>query len=79
MNRLLLIGPSHTHTINFYNLIKNFFDEVKVITHTNLDIENIEVISTSFSFKNPVTILSTKKKIREVANSFKPNIVHFFN
>jgi len=75
--KLLLIGSASIHTYNYYNLIKPYFDEIKLITDNsskNNAIENVE--SVSFSYRNPRNFLQTVSKIKSVYKEFKPDVIH---
>jgi L-malate glycosyltransferase len=77
MKKLLLIGSNRSvHFVNYYNLVKDYFDEVTVIT----DCENYplskDVHFVNFSLKNPIRVLQTRNKIRSLIRSRKPDIIH---
>lgn len=75
--KLLLIGNKTIHTYNYYNLIKPYFDEIFLISdfpRKDQHVDKIEYVS--FSYKNPVFFFKTVSKIRQVCESFKPDIIH---
>ncbi|MBD3638449.1 MAG: glycosyltransferase family 4 protein [Crocinitomicaceae bacterium] len=74
--KLLLIGPSTgaVHLENYYNLIRDYFDDILVITTDPIDYCKYEVIS--FSFRSPLKIRSQIKQFREVMDRFDPSVIH---
>ena len=62
--RLLIIGSSSIHTENFFQLMKEEFAEIKLISDVN------------FSLWSLSAQLHTAKKIRAIAREFNPDIVH---
>jgi glycosyltransferase involved in cell wall biosynthesis len=62
--RLLIIGSSSIHTENFFQLMKEEFAEIKLISDVNFSLW-------SFSAQ-----LNTAKQIRKIAREFNPDIVH---
>lgn len=62
--RLLIVGSASVHTENFFHLMKDSFDEVKLITQAN------------FSLTSLSAQWSTARKIRHLAKEFNPDIVH---
>jgi L-malate glycosyltransferase len=77
MKKLLLIGSNKSvHFKNFYQLIKDYFDEIIIIT----DCKNYELSEkinlVSFSLKNPIEILKTCGAIKSIIKQEKPDIIH---
>jgi glycosyltransferase involved in cell wall biosynthesis len=62
--RLLIIGSSSIHTENFFQLMKEEFAEIKLISDVN------------FSLWSLSAQLNTAKQIRKMAREFNPDIVH---
>jgi glycosyltransferase involved in cell wall biosynthesis len=62
--RLLIIGSPSIHTENFFQLMKEEFAEIKLISDVNFSLWSI---SAQFN---------TAKKIRQIAREFNPDIVH---
>ena len=62
--KLLIIGSPSIHTENFFQLMKEEFKEVKLITDVN------------FSLSSLSAQLNTPRKIRSIAKQFNPDIVH---
>jgi glycosyltransferase involved in cell wall biosynthesis len=62
--RLLIIGSPSIHTENFFQLMKEEFAEIKLISDVNFSLWSI---SAQFN---------TAKEIRQIAREFNPDIVH---
>ena len=62
--KLLIIGSASIHTENFFQLMKEDFKEVKLITDVN------------FSLSSLSAQWNTPRKIRSIAKQFNPDIVH---
>lgn len=77
MKKLMLIGPGSVHTFNFYALIKDFFDEVLILSDKKPDgFENTRFVRSDFSIRNPFKALKNIKFIRRQIISFQPDIIH---
>lgn len=75
--KLLLIGNVTIHTYNYYHLIKDYFDEILLVTDEPRPEEQIpQVAYVSFSYKNLSNFYRTVKKIRQMARDFQPDVIH---
>ena len=75
MNKLLLIGPSTNpiHLTNFYDLIKDYFDEILVVSSGEFELcQNIKM---DFSLSNPLKLAKNIKKLRKIIIDFSPSII----
>ena len=73
--KIVLVGGSKsTHLKNYYFLVKDYFDEVLIITDSEIDYCYHRVID--FSIKNIFTIKKRIKAINEIINIFQPNLIH---
>ena len=76
MKKLILIGSGgkSVHLKNYYNLIKNYFDEVLVVTDTEVDFCEYERIG--FSLRDPIQTFRNIRKLRKIMIDFSPTVVH---
>jgi len=73
--KIVLVGGSKsTHLKNYYFLIKDYFDEVLIITDTEIDYCNHTVVD--FSIKNIFSIKKRIKAIYEIIKKNQPNMIH---
>lgn len=75
-SRLLLIGStqSDVHLRNYYSLIKDQFEEVLIVTGSDIDF--CKSIKLDFGLKNPFTVLKSVKKLKQIIDEFDPAIIH---
>lgn len=76
MSRLLIISSSTIHVYNYIELVKNYFEEILLITDKIKIESTIKTIELDFSFKKATTYFKTPKRIREIAKNFNPTVVH---
>ncbi len=79
MAKLLLIGPGSIHLWRYLTMIKEGFDEVKVISDRLPDSQlcgDFEVQIANFSLRNPLAFRKTIRLIRQIIRSFQPDIIH---
>jgi glycosyltransferase involved in cell wall biosynthesis len=77
MNKKLMLvgsGGKSVHIKNYYNLIKDYFDEILVITDTEVDFCNFQKVG--FSIRNPFEVRNNVKKLRRIMTEFNPSVVH---
>jgi glycosyltransferase involved in cell wall biosynthesis len=77
MNKKLMLvgsGGKSVHIKNYYNLIKDYFDEILVITDTEVDFCNFQKVG--FSIRNPLEVRKNIKKLRKIMTEFNPSVVH---
>lgn len=75
MKKLLLVGPSTNpiHLTNFYDLVKDYFDEILVVSSGDFTLcENIKL---DFSLTNPIKLFKNVKKLRKIINDFSPSVI----
>ncbi len=76
MKKLLLIGSNSIHTYNYYQLVKDYFEEIHIITSKGRFNFNSPTTLVSFSVKNIVGLLKTVAIVKKVVDRFKPSIIH---
>jgi glycosyltransferase involved in cell wall biosynthesis len=72
--KLLIIGNNSIHIYNYIELVKNYFDNVLLLTpkkNNNFGINNIEV---NFGLRKHG--YKNYKNLKKIIENFKPNIVH---
>ncbi|MCG8578250.1 MAG: glycosyltransferase family 4 protein [Flavobacteriales bacterium] len=74
--KLLLVGSTHgsVHLRNYYHLIKDYFEDVLVISTQKIDFCRNEVIN--FSLKNPLQSRKSVKRIRQIIQEENPDVIH---
>lgn len=74
--KLLLIGSTKgsVHIKNYYNLIKDYFDEILIVS--NYSVDYCKCIKVDFSLKNPLTIYKSIKELKKIISEFNPSIIH---
>lgn len=79
MKKLLLIGSNSIHTFNFFNLIKDYFAEIVLVTNQPHSFED-EKLKASYavysSLKNPLNYCKAIKSYQEILVREKPDIIH---
>jgi glycosyltransferase involved in cell wall biosynthesis len=75
MKKLLLIGSASIHVLNYYNLVRDYFDDACIISN-EAAFGDIPTHLVNFSIRNPIGIPSSIRKIRQVINSFQPTVIH---
>lgn len=74
--KLILIGSTSNpvHIRNYYNLIKDYFDEVLIVGPVKVDF--CASVAVDFVIKNPVKIYQNILRLRKIMLDFQPSIVH---
>ena len=74
--KLILIGSSSgaVHLKNYYDLIKDFFDDILIITNSEIDFCNFKVID--FGFRNPISIIKSIKTLNQIYKDYQPSVIH---
>lgn len=72
--KLLVIGSNSIHVYNFINLVKDYFDEVLLLTNKINSEWSVDAIEIDFSLG--LNCLSSIKEIRAQYLSFNPSVVH---
>lgn len=74
--KLLLIGSTDgsVHIKNYYNLIKDYFDEILIVTEKEIDFASYKVLN--FSLRNIKNIIKTIKELRLIIQEFNPSVIH---
>ena len=72
-HKLLVIGSNTIHTYNFITLVKDYFDDILLLTDKKGDKEvSFNVVELDFRLKSLWTI----QKIKTIASQFKPTHIH---
>jgi len=76
MKKLLLIGSNagNAHLRNYLNLVRNYFDEVLVVSDHAVDFAPCEQVS--FSLKNPCQVLKSIRQLKIILRDYQPSIIH---
>lgn len=74
--KLLLIGSTinPVHIRNYYNLVKDYFDEIIIVGTHKVDF--CKSYSIDFRIKNPLILLKNIHRLRKLMLEFNPSIVH---
>lgn len=75
MKKLLLVGSNSIHVYNYIELIKNYFDEIVLITNEKREGTNIKTIEADFHL-TPANRFKTVSKIRKAIKEFSPSVIH---
>jgi L-malate glycosyltransferase len=77
MKKLLLFGSNSIHTYNYFQIIKDFFDDILLITDKPAGIcESIPKLIVNYSFKHPLNILKAISTTRKIIDDYQPNVIH---
>jgi glycosyltransferase involved in cell wall biosynthesis len=76
MKKLLLIGTNSIHTLNYLNLIRDYFSEVYVLTDTDGKKYNVPFKCINFSFSNPAKVIQSILTIKKTLLEVNPDIIH---
>ncbi|MFM7596582.1 MAG: glycosyltransferase family 4 protein [Flavobacteriales bacterium] len=76
MKKLLLIGSNtgNTHLKNYLDLVRDYFDEVMVVSDNT--VEYAASKSVSFSLKHPLRIKRSIEKLRSIILEYNPSVIH---
>ena len=75
MKKLLLIGSNTIHVYNYIELIRDYFDEILLITDKKRDGHSIKTIELNFHL-NPISGIKTIQKIKKIIDAYNPSIIH---
>jgi glycosyltransferase involved in cell wall biosynthesis len=76
MKKLVLIGSDTVHTYNYYLLVKEFFDEIVVITNSPKYKYDCKTVLVSFSLRNSTTLFQAINIIKNTVSVFNPSVIH---
>lgn len=76
MKRLILVGSTinPVHIKNYYNLIKDYFDEILIIGSHKIYFCDHKIID--FSLKNPLKVYQSIHQLRKIIKDFQPSLIH---
>jgi glycosyltransferase involved in cell wall biosynthesis len=76
MKKLLLIGSNagNAHLRNYLALVRNYFDDVLVVSDHYVDFAPCEQVS--FSLKNPLHVLKSIRRLKNILRVYQPGIIH---
>jgi len=72
--KLLLIGSASVHIQNYYNLVRDYFAEVMVVTNENIDY--CPHAKVSFKLRNPFKVYKSIQEIKKIIHELNPDIIH---
>jgi len=72
--KLLLVGSNSIHTYNYIELIKDYFDEIILLT--NKKNEKCSIKSIEINFHLGLNIISSISQIKKIVKEFSPSIIH---
>ena len=75
MKKLLIIGSNSIHVHNYIDLVKDYFDEIILITNKKREGTDVKTIELDFHLKLS-SRLKTVVKIKKVIKEFSPSIIH---
>jgi len=75
MKKLLIIGSNSIHVYNYINLVKDYFDEIILITNKKREGTEVKTIELDFHLKLS-SRLKTVAKIKKLIQEYAPSIIH---
>ncbi|MBM3452299.1 MAG: glycosyltransferase family 4 protein [Bacteroidetes bacterium] len=75
MKKLLIVGSNSVHTFNYIDLIKEYFDDILLVTNKLNPDSTIPQVTANFHY-NFTSFFATPKKIKEVVEQFSPTHIH---
>jgi len=76
MKKLLLVGPPSVHIFNYIKLISGYFDDILLLTNDKISSEDIKSIKINFSLRNPLNIIFSVRKIKNIIKEYNPSCIH---
>ena len=75
MKKLMIIGSNSIHVYNYINLVKDYFDEILLITNKKRVGTDVKTIELDFHLKLSSRI-KTVGKIKKLIQEYSPSIIH---
>lgn len=75
MKKLMIIGSNSIHVYNYINLVKDYFDEIILITNKKREGTDVKTIELDFHLKLS-SRLKTVAKIKNLIQEYAPSIIH---
>jgi len=75
MKKLMIIGSNSIHVYNYINLVKDYFDEIILITNKKREGTSVKTIELDFHLKLS-SRLKTVAKIKKLIQEYAPSIIH---
>ena len=75
MKKLMIIGSNSIHVYNYINLVKDYFDEILLITNKKREGTDVKTIELDFHLKLSSRI-KTVRKIKNLIQEYSPSIIH---
>jgi glycosyltransferase involved in cell wall biosynthesis len=75
MKKLMIIGSNSIHVYNYINLVKDYFDEIILITNKKREGTDVKTIELDFHLKLS-SRLKTVAKIKSLIQEYAPSIIH---
>jgi len=76
MKKLILVGSNSIHTFSYYELIKDDFDDIILITEKGSPPIAKKQEYLDFFLRHPVRALKTIFTIRKIIETFSPSVIH---
>lgn len=79
MRKLLIIGTNSIHLNNFFQLIKDRFDYIEIVTDSinkKLSYDNTPINIINFSARNPLLFYKSFRSLISIVKRFRPDIIH---
>lgn len=75
MKKLLIIGSNTIHVYNYIDLIRDYFDDILLLTDKKREESSIKSIEIDFRL-SPISGIQTIRKIKRIILDYKPSIIH---
>lgn len=79
MKKLLIISSNTIHVLNYINLVRDYFDDIHLITNTieeKFDYGNIKISYTEFSLRKPLDFYKSISFVEQIIKEEDPTIIH---
>jgi len=74
--RVLLIGSDTVHMVTYYRLVRDACEAVQLVSSGADKVGSLNPTLVAFGLKNPLSVRRSVKRLREIHESFRPDIVH---
>ncbi len=75
MKKLLIIGSNTIHVYNYIDLVKEYFDDILLITNEKREGTDVKTIELDFHLKIS-SRLKTVAKIKKLIKEYSPSVIH---
>ncbi len=74
MKKLLLISSNTGHLKSFFELVKDYFDEILVVSNAEFEFCQSKILS--FQIKNPILLIKEINELSKIIKEFNPTLIH---